>query len=252
MAVAPQLALPKACRFLGACRYRATCRFHHGEAIGCDCRVSACLRGHPQRSRARPAAALPPRSPAALPAVSTAPPFCEPGSGAWRQWAAAADGRADSANDFTVLSWNVQAAGASDSECSGASDRSGLEACIAHITAGGFGGADGGSGAPPDLVSLQELQRCPRQTNFGDCTFCEQGICRVDHASYAVSQLEAAGYEGAIHQKGMTNTGESDGGVFSATIQPPYSLLKIPGWRLQSASSGGGRPSRRPSARLVL
>jgi hypothetical protein len=31
----------------------------------------------------------------------------------------------------------------------------GLEACVAHITAGGCGGADAGGGAPPDLVSLQ-------------------------------------------------------------------------------------------------
>ena len=86
-------------------------------------------------------------------------------------------------------------------------DRSGAEACIEQILRDP-GLRVPGAGQPADVLSLQELQRCSRQVKQGDCHHCARGAgaCRNDHAGWVASELARHGYDGAIHEHGMTNT----------------------------------------------
>ena len=108
------------------------------------------------------------------------------------------------AHSFSVLTWNFQAANTRGPEFD-AADRSGAETCLRQVL------TDPRlrclrSQHPADILSLQELQRCPRQVAQGDCIHCDRGTCHHDHAGWVAAELEQHGYDGAIHEHGMTNT----------------------------------------------
>lgn len=111
---------------------------------------------------------------------------------------------AEQAARFSAVTWNVQAANTRD-DCD-ASDRSGVEACVAQLLHSTQLRVPGRSKCTADIISLQELQRCPRQIWSGDCRYCAAGQCRYDHASWVMSQMDAAGYDGAVHAHEMKNT----------------------------------------------
>ena len=75
----------------------------------------------------------------------------------------------------------------------------------------------------------------------GDCIHCARGSCRDDHAGWVQRQLQAAGYDGAIHESSMRNTvglfwrreafelpprrpGSDEGTVFFCDFNRPYAV----------------------------
>ena len=111
----------------------------------------------------------------------------------------------EAAGRFTVLTWNCQAAKTRGRDVD-AADRRGVEACLQQILHDLRLRSPTCPDKPPDLLSLQELQRCPRQVKRGDCRYCARDICRYDHAHWVSKELERAGYSGATHQHDMINT----------------------------------------------
>ena len=105
-------------------------------------------------------------------------------------------------------------------------DRSGAEACIEQILRDP-GLRVPGAGQPADVLSLQELQRCSRQVKQGDCHHCARGAgaCRNDHAGWVASELARHGYDGAVHEHGMTNTVGSDAKVLNCTFVNNVGIL---------------------------
>eukprot|EP01043_Picozoa_sp_COSAG02_P062327 COSAG02_NODE_8571_length_2520_cov_3.141264_2_plen_744_part_01 len=98
---------------------------------------------------------------------------------------------------FTVLSYNLQAAGTR--EHFDATDLSAVDECIVEMF-------EVGNTKIPDVISLQELQRCPKSVE-GYCPNCDAGRCKYNHADYVKSMMEKRGYAGHIHEAGdMVNT----------------------------------------------
>lgn len=106
---------------------------------------------------------------------------------------------------FTILTWNVQSASTRGPDVD-AADRSGVEACVHQILCDPRLRSPQSPDQPPDILSLQELQRCRRQIKQGDCYHCGRGACRYDHAGWAAAKLARNGYDGAMHEHGMKNT----------------------------------------------
>jgi hypothetical protein len=151
---------------------------------------------------------------------------------------------------FSAITFNVQAAGTREGR--DASDRSGVEACIEQLLHGTQLRVPGRPGTA-DIVSLQELQRCPRQTRSKDCRHCARGNCRYDHAGWVRAQMDAAGYDGAVHEHEMKNTvglfWKRDTFELSAG-HPFYCDFNRP-WAV-SGSRGGSMKESRKGAVLAL
>ena len=106
---------------------------------------------------------------------------------------------------FTVLTWNFQASQTRGPDVD-AADRSGAEACLQQILTDPRLRCPRCKDKPADILSLQELQRCRRQVTQGDCYHCSRGPCRYDHAGWVAGELARHGYDGAMHEHGMSNT----------------------------------------------
>ena len=102
---------------------------------------------------------------------------------------------------FSVATWNIQAAGTREGVH--ASDRSGAEECVRLLLHSRELRVPSRPEHPPDILSLQELQRCPRQVQMGDCRDCKRHSCKYDHAGWVSAQLREHGYEGCLHNHGM-------------------------------------------------
>ena len=120
---------------------------------------------------------------------------------------------------FSIATWNIQAAGTRGPNVH-ASDRSGAEECLHRLMTwrelrvpGGSGSSASASavqaeaaaeqeaaaaaaaGHPPDIISLQELQRCPRHLKTKDCREC-LAYAKAQQQQEASAKAAHAGVEG--------------------------------------------------------
>jgi HrpA-like RNA helicase/O-acetyl-ADP-ribose deacetylase (regulator of RNase III)/endonuclease/exonuclease/phosphatase family metal-dependent hydrolase len=99
---------------------------------------------------------------------------------------------------FTAVSYNIQAAGTRD--YFDPTDHSAVDDSLSHVFAIA-------APKPPDVISLQELQRCTTSVTQGYCQYCDSGRCKHNHADYVMNTLDKMGYSGHIHEAGdMVNT----------------------------------------------